>query len=129
MNLYFVGAAFLSFAVGLVHSVFGEHLIFRRLRAANLVHANGAAILRRSHLRILWATWHLATAFGWGLALALMWMAGTQPRHQAPSALVFGIAGAMAAGALLVLGGTRGRHPGWIALSGVAILTLLGHYA
>jgi hypothetical protein len=126
MNLYFAGAAVLAFVVGLVHSVFGEHLIFRRLRAGGLGHANGAAILRTSHVRILWATWHLATAFGWGLALALVWMAGAQPGQQPPAVLAFGIAAAMAAGSLLVLAGTRGRHPGWIALLGVAVLTWLG---
>ena len=126
MNLYFVGAAALAVAVGLIHSVFGEYMIFRPLRAANLVHPSGTAVLRRSHVRILWATWHLATAFGWGLALALVWMAGAQPGQHAPAVLAFGIAAAMAAGSLLVLTGTKGRHPGWIALLGVAVLTWLG---
>ena len=36
------------------------------------------------------------------------------------------IIASMLGGALLVLIGTRGRHPGWIGLLGVAILVWLG---
>ena len=34
LNAYFVAAAALAFVVGLVHSVFGEMLIFNRMRVA-----------------------------------------------------------------------------------------------
>jgi hypothetical protein len=58
MNPYLVAAAVLAFVVGLVHSVLGERLIFRRLRTGQVVPTNGGTVLRESHVRILWLPSH-----------------------------------------------------------------------
>jgi hypothetical protein len=116
-------AAILATATGLVHSILGERLVFRHLRQASLVPSLPAPPLRERNVRILWATWHLASVFGWALA-ALLWQLAKDPDVALParsvlSASAFGFV----TGALLVLVGTRGRHPGWIALGAVGILS------
>lgn len=122
MQTPYLIAAVLAAVTGLAHSVLGEILIFRHLRDGRLVPARGAPPLRERHVRILWATWHLATFFGWAFAGVLFQLAIGRPMS-AP--LVAGaIAMAYLGGAALVLVGTKGRHPGWIALTAVAALTV-----
>lgn len=126
MNGYFVAAAALAFLVGLVHSVLGERLIFRRLRQGGLVPTNCGGVLGESQLRILWATWHIVTVFGWCLAAILL-------RWSHPAASVgldgFGVQAivlAMLLASALVFFGTQAKHPGWVGLLGVAVLVWLG---
>jgi len=120
MNNYLVGAAGLALVVGLVHSIVGEFMIFRRLRQQSLIPTNGGNILLERHVRILWASWHVLTVFGALIAFLLLHLAAI------PAADRRGLGGAivlaMILGSLLVLVGTRGRHPGWVGLLGVAIL-------
>ena len=114
-------AGVITAATGLVHSVLGEILIFRHVRSGSLVPAAGAPPLRERNIRIIWATWHLATVFGWAFAGVLLRLAFG---HPSPSSLILSaIVFAYLGGAILVLIGTKGRHPGWIALSAVAALT------
>ena len=117
-------AASVAILTGVAHSVLGERLIFRHLRPPGaVVPSLPASPLRGRHVRILWATWHLASVFGWafaGLLLATAWGPGS------PSLLDAVLAATAAAhlgGALLVLVATRGRHPGWIALAVVGALS------
>ncbi|MFC0134728.1 hypothetical protein CR105_22200 [Massilia eurypsychrophila] len=125
MQAILMTAGVLAIAIGLVHSVFGEVLIFRHLRKDGFVPSMGAAPLRARHIGILWATWHLATVFGWAFAGAILRLAVAP--DAAPGAVIMSAAVfANLAGALLVLVGTRGRHPGWIALSAVAALVWFG---
>ena len=123
MQTLFLAAGVIAVITSLVHSVLGEILIFRHVRNAGLVPALGAPPLRARNIRILWATWHLASVFGWAFAGLLLRLAFG---HPAPSSLIVSaIVFAYLGGAILVLIGTKGRHPGWIALSAVAILTLV----
>lgn len=126
MNGYFVAAAALAFLVGLAHSVLGEMLIFRRLRQGGWVPTNGGGVLGERHVRILWATWHVVTVFGWCMAAILLrWSLpsmSTSLDGFGVQALVF----AMLAGSALVFIGTQARHPGWVGLLGVAVLMWLG---
>lgn len=116
-------AAALAVAIGIVHSVLGEILIFRHLRQSTLVPSLPAPPLQGRNIRILWATWHLASVFGWVLA-GLLWQLARSPGLALPASSVMSAAAAgFLAGALLVLVGTRGRHPGWIALGAVGILS------
>jgi hypothetical protein len=125
MNLQLAGAGVVLVLTGLVHSVFGERLVFRRLRTAGaLVPTHGGSALREPHVRILWATWHALTAIGWALAALLFWYAYETPPMPAPVGLA--VVGGTMASSLLVLIGTKGRHPGWLALLAAAVLTLLG---
>jgi hypothetical protein len=127
MNGYFIAAAVLAFIVGLVHSVLGEILIFRCMRKpGRLIPTDGGLILRAHQVRILWASWHVVTSFGWAMAAILVWLAQPAARGVADGFIEYTIAVSMLAGSALVLIATRARHPGWIGLFGVAVLVWLG---
>jgi len=114
-------AAIVAIIVGVVHSVLGEVLIFNKLRNSALVPSKPAPPLEERNIRILWATWHLASLFGWafaGLLLSIR-MDSSSVQLAALYATTFAFLG----GSVLVLFGTKGKHPGWIGLLVVAILT------
>ncbi|TZF79653.1 hypothetical protein [Cognatilysobacter lacus] len=113
-------AAVLAVLTGLVHSTLGEWLIFRHLRQGTFVPQLGAPPLRARNIRILWATWHLASVFGWAFA-AILFSLANSPEAPLRQRVLQAAVAANAGGAILVLVGTRGRHPGWVALGAVAI--------
>lgn len=116
-------AAVLAIVTGLVHSFLGEKLIFRHLRNATLVPTLPAPPLQCRHVRILWATWHLASVLAWAFA-GLLWTLAQDASAAMSSQLILAAVGAaFLAGSLLVLVGTRGRHPGWVALGAVGFLS------
>ncbi len=125
MQPLYATAGVLALVTGVVHSVLGERLIFRHLRSGGLVPTKDAPPLRERNIRILWATWHLGSVFGWAFAGVLLYLASAPPDASLATAVVRAIVFAHAGGAVLVLVGTRGRHPGWIALLAVAVLTWL----
>ena len=125
MQSMFLAAGVIALITGVIHSVMGEILIFRQLRKSGLVPTMAAPPLRERNIRILWATWHLASVFGWafaGILIRLSIAPHDSPRGLIVSAIVF----ANLAGSLLVLIGTKGRHPGWVALLVVAVLAWFG---
>ena len=126
MNPYFVAAASTAFVVGLVHSVLGEILIFRRLRLRGLVPTKGGNVLHERHVRIIWATWHIVTVFGWCLGAVLLRL--SLPAGSSGSAVFIeqAIVLAALAASALVLFGTRAKHPGWIGLLVMALCTWAG---
>ena len=129
MNLYLSAAGTLAFLVGLVHSALGELLIFRRMRVKGLVPTNGGKLIGEGHVRILWASWHLVTVLGWLVAVVLLSMAAQPLQTPAHGFLLRAVVVATLCGSLLVFVGTRARHPGWVGLLGVAVLTWLGRGA
>ena len=126
MQTLFFAAGLLALVTGLVHSVLGEMLIFRHLRSGGLVPTMGAPPLRERNIRIIWATWHLATLFGWAFAGILLRLAFAPHNYSLNELVVSAIIFAYLGGSLLVLIGTKGLHPGWIALLVVAALTWVG---
>lgn len=126
MNSHLVGASLLLGFVGLVHTALGEVLIFRRMRTKGAVPTFGGDILKERHVRILWATWHAVTVLGWGLALVLWQLAGAQEPDATEARILIATAIFVLGSAVLVFIGTRARHPGWIGLLAVAVLTWLG---
>ncbi len=126
MNRYFVAAAVLAFLVGLAHSVLGEKLIFRRLREGGLVPTNGGKLLGQGHVRILWASWHVLTVFGWGIASILLWLSLHSPGPSLAAFIESAVAVSMLCGSVLVFIGTKAKHPAWVGLLGVAVLVWLG---
>ena len=119
-SLYLI-AGVIAAITGVVHSGLGELLVFLPLRVGGRVPTRDAPPLRERHVRILWATWHLGSVFGWGFSGMLLWLAFAPT--PLPAMVAWGIAVAYLGGSALVLVGTRGRHPGWIALLAVALLT------
>src|SRR4249920_816458 len=66
-------AAFLTFAVGLAHSVLGERYILIRLfRRTDIPHLSGGPEFT---IRILRFAWHLTTVAWWGFAAILVLLA------------------------------------------------------
>ena len=126
MNWYFVIAAALAFLVGLVHSVLGERLIFRRLRQNGVVPTNGGKLLGEGHVRILWASWHVLTVFGWCIASILLWLSLPSSSTSSAWFIEQAVVIAMLAGSALVFIGTKARHPGWAGLLAVAVFVWLG---
>jgi len=121
VNTLLLAAAALAFATGLAHTVLGEVLIFRRLRRGAVVPAFGGEVLRERHVRILWASWHVLTLLGWCMAAMLVELAAW-PTSDITRTVARLIGLGMFTGALTVGIATRGRHPGWVAMSLVALL-------
>ena len=126
MNWYFVIAAALAFLVGLVHSVLGERLIFRRLRQDGFVPTNGGELLGERHVRILWASWHVLTVFGWCIGSILLWLSLSSSSVSSAWFIEQAVVITMLAGSALVFVGTKARHPGWAGLLAVAVFVWLG---
>ena len=129
MNIYFFIAGILCFVLGLAHSLLGELLIFKdKRKLGKIVPTMGGPGLRERHLRIIWATWHLATFFGWCLGTLLITISFNFSQVPAGhlGTIVIVIAGTMLAGSVLVLVGTRGKHPGWIVLLVICLLLIIG---
>ncbi len=125
MNHYFVAAAVTIFLVGLVHSLLGEKLIFQRLRhKGSMVPSHGGNVLGPDHVRILWATWHIVTVFGWSMGAVLLHVSAAT--HATARFMTEAIALSALAASLLVFIGTRARHPGWAGLLAVAVFAWLG---
>lgn len=122
MQTLFIAAGVVALITGVVHSVLGEILIFRQLRSGGLVPAMSASPLRERNIRIIWATWHLASVFGWAFSVVLLGIGLAPPNDSLQPLVISAIIFANLGGSLLVLIGTKGRHPGWIALLLVAAL-------
>ena len=122
MESYLFAAGCLSLALGLIHSVMGEILIFKRMRTGRIIPTNGHPILKERHVRILWASWHLVTIFGWGLGAILLQYSLLRSESTNQLFIENTILVSMLSGALLVFIGTKGKHPGWVVLVAIAIL-------
>jgi len=120
MNLTLAAAGILAIIVGIIHSVLGEKLIFKHLREDSVVPTKPAPPLRQRNIRILWATWHMASVFGWTYAAVLLYMA-VKP-ESVNSVFVQFIAASMFLSSALVLIATKAKHPGWIGLLIVGLL-------
>ena len=121
MPSIFLIAGLIAALTVVAHSFLGERLIFCHLRSGGLIPTLAAPPLRERHIRILWATWHLGSVFGWAFAGILLRLAF--PPAPLLSVVTAAIVFAHLGGSALVLIATRGRHPGWIALVAVAVLT------
>ncbi len=124
MQIYLLFAGILVILVGLAHTVIGEIKIFQPMRVnGSIVPTNGKPTLKESHLRIIWASWHVLSVFGWGFAAILFRLAFPSDSTVFQNFVLKTIVVAMVVGLLLVFYGTKARHPGWIGLLMVAILT------
>lgn len=126
MNPYLLAAGVLLIAIGLIHSILGERIIFRRMRAQGMIPTQGGNLLREPHVRILWATWHMASIMGWFIACVLFWLALPSSSNVHTSFLAKALIITLLASSALVLIGTKGRHPGWIGLLVAGVLVASG---
>lgn len=126
MNLSMLVAGFLTVILGTAHSVFGELLIFRYLRRKEVVRIISVPPLKKQHIGILWATWHLATVLAWAFGSILFGLAS--PIQEGTLQVLVKNAATIAflSSSFLVLIGTKGKHLGWIILLAIALLIWLG---
>ena len=127
MNFYLLSAGILTLILGLAHSVLGELLIFKYKREkGKIIPTKASQSLPEGHLRIIWATWHVATFLALGLGVPLIYLAQL-PSRAAPWSSFFISAStySIAAVGLCVFFATKGKHPGWIVSMLIALLLLL----
>lgn len=130
MNIYFLISGILCFLLGISHSILGEYLIFNSKRDSGaLVPTLGDENLKERHLRILWATWHLASVFGWCIGVILIKFSVHQSDINlgATELIVWCIVWTMLFSSLIVFTATNGKHPGWIVLLVIGVLLLTGN--
>jgi len=96
------------------------------MRKGSLVPTDGGSILEERNVRILWASWHMVTIFGWGFAVILLRLAVPSSQYAVQTTIESTILFSMLAASLLVLIGTKGKHPGWLVLLGIAVFLSLG---
>lgn len=107
MHTYMLIAGLLALVISTIHSVLGEILIFRRMRVSGIVPTNGAPSLRERHVRILWASWHIVTVFGWAFAAIVLRLAFPTGNDSFHTFVQNTIITSMLMSALLVLFGTK----------------------
>ncbi|AUP80674.1 hypothetical protein [Flavivirga eckloniae] len=129
MNIYLLIAGILCFILGLSHSILGELLIFQHKKGhKKIVPTIVKSDLKERHLRIIWATWHLASFLGWCIGAILIKIALKQNLQSTEIAkfIISSITVSMLCSSFLVLIGTKGKHPGWVVFLVIGILTLTG---
>lgn len=130
MNIYFLIAGVLCFILGLIHSILGEYLIFKdKRKTGNIVPTKVNTELKERHLQIIWATWHFSSFFGWciGAFLIKVSLVQNELASEIIGFMISSIVLTMFASSLLVLIGTKGKHPGWIVLMLIGVLLLIGN--
>jgi len=126
MNTLLFLAGVISILVGLIHSVLGEILVFKNLRNGTVIPTVGKPLLRERNIRIIWASWHIVTIFGWAFGGLLLKLSFSTDEVIASNGFIINlIAYSMFASSVLVLIATKAKHPGWIGLLSVAVLCWL----
>ena len=126
MEYYFATAGIFAFIVGLVHTVLGEILIFNKMRKGTIIPTHGEPLLKERNVRILWASWHIVTIFGWAFGAVLIKLSISNTILSSQAFIINTIIISMLVSALLVFVGTKAKHPGWVGLLAIALFTLLG---
>lgn len=113
----------LAFSLGLVHSVLGELLFFRHMeRFQGLPSSLGGDDFWKRTLRV---TWHIPSILGWAFALILIDFAFRAKLGGGDRFVVKTIALSQLLCAVVTLGGTKGKHPAWVAFLALAVLCWL----
>lgn len=108
-------AAFLTFGVGIAHSVLGEkYLLMRLFRRPDLPKLLGSETFAVRTLRF---AWHITTVAWWGFA-AMLALASRDALSQ-DNALI-ALAVTMLATAAMILIASRGRHLAWPVFAAIA---------
>jgi hypothetical protein len=102
-------AAFLCFAIGLVHSTLGERYILVRLfRRDDLPQLFGGTAFTSRTLRF---AWHITTIAWWGFAAILVLLA-SHSVSEARLSIILGITFLLTSALTLVV--SRGQHLAWV---------------
>ncbi len=129
MNLYFLIAGCLAIALGIIHSILGEILIFRHLRKSDIFSDKGMSKLKIRHYKTMWSTWHLVTLFGWGIGAILIVQSWQGPANITLSNISTVINILFLISTIYWLVATKGKHPAWIILGTISFLVWLANNA
>jgi len=123
MNLYFLTAGILTVLLGIIHSILGEKLIFQRLSQADPIPSPWNKTLSGQRMRSIRSSWHLVSFFGWGIAAILLRMSfpATAGEYVIFAKNTFVVTFFITAIYWFI--GTRGKHPAWIILLLIGVLT------
>ena len=119
MNVLLFIAGILSILLGLAHSFLGERLIFSGWRET-------PPVIPRRHRNIIWASWHLGSFLGFGIGGALMFLARQVEILPRLQPILVSLIVSFVLSGLIVFYATKGKHPGWLVLLIIAVLTFLG---
>jgi len=121
MNTLLLTSGFLALLLGIVHSVLGEKLIFKRLRTIDLTLSSGDQAISPRHLNTLWSTWHLVTLFGFGLGATLLVLSSipSDPIDLVSKAISI----TFLVSTVFWVVGTKGKHPAWLIFLVIAVLS------
>lgn len=128
MNICLLIAGILCLLLGLSHSLLGEGLIFAKIMAARKnITSSGIYEFEEGHIKIIRATWHLTSLFGWCLGAILIKVA--YPNHIVSNTFILFVSASVALtmffSAYLVCLSTKGRHLGWVILFITGVLALV----
>ena len=124
MNGYFIAAAVIAIAIGVLHSWLGERYILIRLfRRTDLPHLFGSDSFTRRTLRF---AWHITTIFLFGLAALLLQFSRAVSVGGSVRSAVKIIGWTFLLSSVIALIGSRGRHFSWLLFLGSAVLVWLG---
>lgn len=126
MNAWLISAALLLVAMGVIHSLLGERLIFRASRSVAGARERGGW---GRYTGIVRATWHLVSLLGWWIAAVLAHAAQAPAGAVLPGWSAGLLVAATVFGGLLVAAQTQGRHPGWVGLLTAGALVAAGTWA
>ena len=118
MNNYLLYAGVLSILLGVVHSILGEVLVFKKLRNKhNNSWVTDISELPVRSIRIIWASWHVVTLFGIAIGVILLKFDQVTSEQQTVVELIkLPLFIALFLSALIVIVGTKGKHPGGLVL-------------
>src|SRR5437868_8348014 len=122
MNFYLALAGCLAIVVALAHSILGELLLISRLTREGLPPLAGSTEFARRTLRF---SWHLPTALGLGFGAILLRLSWPSSSGTDVAFVETATALSCLATSLVALVISRGKHPAWLALLAVAVLTWL----
>ncbi len=122
VNNLLLSAGLILIITGVVHSVLGEVLIFKKIRNKGVVPDIEISPLQVRNFQIIWATWHLVTVFGFLISVLIFKMA---EYSVIKSEFLLPITITMFVASFIVFFATNARHPGWIGLLTVGLLCWL----
>jgi hypothetical protein len=122
MNFYLFSAGIVMFALAIMHSVLGERLIFKHVRAGTPGHIAANQLLPARRWDALWSTWHLLSVLGLGLSAAMIAAAMYGEVAKAADTVAIIMAATFAIAGVYWFVGTKGKHPAWIGLLAIAAL-------
>lgn len=110
------------FALAILHSVIGERLIFRHVRAGTPGYEAASALLPPRRWDALWSTWHLVSVLGLGLSASIVAASIYDELAKAAETVAIIMAATFAISGVFWFAGTKGKHPAWIAFLVIAAL-------